>query len=172
MKKLSAVLPVLGFTLFAFMVFLSSCKKEKTIYETVIKKDTVYVVKDTPITSQFLTSKGWKVDEKRGVSNGTAYYYKRGASGNTFNFDQDNVTLNSNKTGTYIDGAGASHSLTWDFVNNDTSHVSMIISNPAPLPSQTLYYKNIRVKNGNLYYNEYSTYNGNSFFGEAVRTPK
>ena len=161
--------------LFILLTFLHtgliSCTKEKTLYDTVtvIKKDTI-VIKDTAITLQLLTANPWKIKELRGVINNTAFYYLRGGSFTGVNYDNEYITLNANKTGTYVDPYGYSSSLTWDFVGTDSSKITYIVSFPSI--TTTVHWENLRYKNASLFYDEYYTQNNINEHAQGQRTSK
>lgn len=60
------------------------------------------------------------------------YYYKKGASGNTANFDQDYVKFNIDKTGTYT-YYGQTSTLTWDFVEGRKNKVKYRLNRAVPV---------------------------------------
>ncbi|WP_132053765.1 hypothetical protein [Pseudocnuella soli] len=179
MKKLIGISYV---AVVAFLLLLqtsvTSCTKEKTIIDTVVvtkrdtlvvtKKDTI-VMKDTAISIMFLSNKVWILDEVRGVSANTILYYKRGAAGNTQNFDSELIYFNENKTGAYIDANGQSHTMTWDFLNSENTKLTFTISNPPPYPFQTTIYENLRFKNGQLLFDQYWSYEGVNHHAQGVR---
>lgn len=178
---------VIGIVSFLSLILMlqigaTSCTKDNTIYKTdtlmVIKKDTLTVVqkdtviiKDTAITLQLLTSKSWVMQEIRGVQGNNLLYYKRGGTSNTESFDADHIKFDANKTGTYVDGNGATHQISWDFSNSDNTKLTFIVSNPVPLTSQTVVYDNLRYKNGVLLFDQYWTYNNINSHAQAIRTP-
>lgn len=159
--------------LLSFQASISSCSKDKTIYDTVtvIKKDTV-VIKDTVLSLAILTASPWKLQELRGVSAGNAVYYKRGGTGNTQNFDNEYYTFRTDKTGTYTDANTALHPFTWDFANDARTQLTITLLNtPA---TYTITWDNIRYKNANLYYDEYyrdGNTGANAHF-QGIRMPK
>jgi hypothetical protein len=166
MKQFISLGAIVSFIL-VLQLGLAACSKDKTIYKT----DTV-VIKDTAISLELLTSKSWKLEEILGVQGNAIIYYKRGGNSNTANYSNDYITFNANKTGIYVDAAAASHSITWDFINNDISKLMLIIANPAPLASQTVVYENMRYKNGALLFDQYWTYNNINAHFQVIRTPR
>jgi hypothetical protein len=175
MKKLIGLSSLLMFLLFMLQTGVSSCSKDQTIYKTdtvvVTKRDTV-IIKDTAITLQLLTANSWKMQEIRGVQGNNLLYYKRGGTGNTESFDAEYITFNANKTGLYLDGAGYSHQLTWDFSNSENTKITFTMENPAPLASHTVVYDNLRYKNGALFFDQYWTFNNVHSHAQVIRTPR
>jgi hypothetical protein len=174
MKKL------LGISSFLFLIILTSlqtgvtsCTKDKTIYDTVtvIKKDTL-VIQDTAISLQLLAANSWKVQEIRGVQNNSVVYYQRGGTTNTESFDNEYITFNTDKTGIYYDNAGYTHQMTWDFSNNVNTKLTIVIQNPAPLANQTVVYENLRYKNKTLLFDQYWTYNNTNAHAQVIRIPR
>jgi hypothetical protein len=179
MKKLLSLSTLSAFILLMMQAGVTSCTKEVIVRDTVtitkkdtlIKKDTV-IIKDTAISLQLLTSKSWKLEEIRGVEGNTILYYKRGATGNTENFDIEYITFNANKTGIYFDAVGSTHQMTWDFANAENTKIIFIVQNPAPIPSQTVVYENLRYKNGALLFDEYWSYNNRNTHAQVIRIPR
>lgn len=172
MKSFLSVSTFSFIVLFILQSATSSCTKENTIYDTltVIKRDTI-IIKDTAISLQLLTANSWKVEELRGVQgNNEIVYYKRGATGNTENFDPEYITFNSNKTGVYYDAFRTTHQITWDFLNADNTKLTFTILKTAPETNHTVTYENLRYKNGALLFDQYWTYKGVNSHAQAVRT--
>ena len=178
MKKIAGIPALLCLVFFCTMQMgVTSCTKDHTIYDTVnhtiydtvtqTKQDTL-VIKDTAISLQLITANSWKMQELIGVQGNTMLNYQRGAAGNTVNYDADNITFNSNGTGTYVDGAGASHAITWNFTNSTNTQITWVISDPGT-PSETIVYDNIRYKNKQLLFDQYWTYNGLNAHAQAIR---
>jgi len=56
------------------------------------KKDDCPIPPTLKTQDELLTAKTWKADEVRILlNNGTSQYYKRGAGGNTVNYDTDSL---------------------------------------------------------------------------------
>jgi hypothetical protein len=178
---LSASTFILLISILSLEAGLSSCTKDHTIYDTVTVnhtdtvtvKDTV-IIKDTVLTESLLTAHPWKMEELRGLLEGTVMYYKRGGSGNTVNFDSDYVVFNADKTGSSVDGASATHEIThWELSTTDKTTLVFTIHN-TPSITSVITWDNIRFKNGNMYYDDYYLDNntGYDFHGQEIRTPK
>jgi len=160
---------------------LSSCTKDKTIYDTVtvVHKDTVTVIqtdtliiKDTAITTELLSAHPWQMQEIRGVAGGSIVYYLRGGSGNTQNLDLEYITFNADKTGLYVDGNGFPRSITWDFTDStNTKLIWTIYNTPATF---SITWDNIRFKNNSHYLDEYHTDGNNEteYHNQEIRVPK
>jgi hypothetical protein len=116
---------------------------------------------------EILTSNPWRMDEIRFLQNNTPYYYKRGAAGNSMNFDTDVITFKSDKTGTYV-GDGITYTLTWDFTDVNKNKVKAIVNYPTAV---TLNLENISYTNTLLKYTEYYTRAGVNTLSSVSRTP-
>lgn len=180
MKKIFSFSAIILFCLFiSLQPTLSSCTKDKTIYDTVtvIKRDTIVQIKvdtlkitDTTVTAQILTAHPWKLQEIRGVKNNSAYYYLRGGNSNTDNFDNEYIIFNANKTGSYFDNNGGQSSLTWDFIGQDNSKIIYTVNFPSVVT--TINWENLRFKNGAIKYDEYYSQNGFNSHSQASRIAK
>jgi len=140
---------------------------------TSCKKDTV-IIKDTVLTEDLLTAHPWKMQELRGVLEGTVLFYSRGGSGNTINYDNDYVVFNTDKTGYGVDGANATHDIShWELLTTDKTTLVFTIYN-TPSITSVITWDNIRYKNGNMYYDDYYTdnYVDKDFHGQEIRIPK
>lgn len=164
---------------------LSSCVKDKTIYDTVtvikndtttiVQKDTV-IIKDTVLTTEIFTAHPWKIQEEKGVLGGDTIYYLRGGSPsfNTESFDNEFATFYADKTGFIMDNNGASHRISaWDFANEQHSKIVFTMYNDLTTFS-TYTWDNIRYKNKNLYLDQYFTDNltGKNAHSQQIRIPK
>jgi len=173
---------------FFFLIFLttlegglSSCTKDKTIFDTVtvikhdtttvIQKDTI-IIQDTAITTELLTSHPWKMQEIYAVTGGAIRYYLRGGTNNTESFDNEYIIFNTDKTGTYVENGGRHDAITWDFANPEKTKVLWTLYNtPATFD---INWDNLRFKNNRLYYDEYYT-DGNTGLNshsQEVRVPQ
>lgn len=170
---------VVSLTLLLLLHFgLNSCSKghtiDHTVYDTVKVTITAHdttVIKDTAVSFQLLTANSWKIKEIRGVLANNAYYYLRGGTNTGINYDNESITFNANKTGSYVDPNGYSSVMTsWDFVGNDSTKIVFVIA--FPTVTTTLHWENMRYKNGALYYDEYYTQNGNNCHEHGVRIPR
>lgn len=180
MKKL-VFLPLFSSLLILFLLQagITSCTKDKTIYDTVtvVKKDTIriidtVVIQDTAISLQLLTATSWRVQEMRGVIGNSILYYVRGGVNNTENYDHEYITFRPDKSGVLFDAAGAMHQITWNFTNSKNTEITMVVQNPFPMASQTVVYENIRYKDRALHFDQYWTYNNINSHAHLVRTPK
>jgi len=179
----------LGTSALVFMVILlsvqgglTSCTKDRTIYDTVtvtktdtlIVKDTVTIT-DTTLTAEILTANHWKYDSLRGVYGGEVKFYVRGGPDNTENFDSDDIVFYANGTGFSIDAVGGTHEITeWQFVNDAHTRMTFkyfVTSSPI---YHLITWDNIRYKNKNIMYDEYyhDNYVNKEYHGQAVRSPK
>jgi hypothetical protein len=116
---------------------------------------------------QVLVSTTWKMEEIRFLQNNTFYYYKRGASGNSLNFDSDAITFKQDKTGSYV-GAGVTYTLTWDFTDTNKNRIRLIVNYPSPL---TINWENITYTTSSLKYSEYYTSSSGNTLSSVTRTP-
>ncbi len=164
--------------------FLTSCTKEKTIFDTVtvIQKDTVIVkdtlvIQDSSFSAELLTAYPWKTTELRAVYGGDSIYYYRGGSNNTAGFGDRSIetyTFNPDGTGSLLDANGSPHGIKdWQFVNSEKTKLTFQL-NTTSSPSSITYlitWENIRYKDGSIFTDEY--YYDNYAFkyehGQAIR---
>jgi hypothetical protein len=177
---------IFGFSSLFFFVFLSivqtgtvSCTKEVTKYDTVkiFHTDTLsiidtLIIKDTAISLDLLTANSWKVQECKGVLDNFVLFYVRGGVNNTVNYDKDVIRFKADKTGTFTDGNGGQHTITWDFLNTEMTQLSFVVSNPAPLASQVVIWENLRFKNEAILCDQYWTYDRENTHSQLVRIPQ
>jgi hypothetical protein len=108
MKKIVMSSIVLMVFSMSMILFQFSCTKEATAQTTTLTKD------------QILTAKTWKVDKLHHVISGQYSSYTNGGANTTgINYNNLRFTFNSNGTGIYVDQAGASNNLTWQFTSTD-----------------------------------------------------
>lgn len=83
---------------------------------------------DAPITADpttLLTLGTWQINEHRALYNNVASYYKRGATGNTINFDTSyRLTFNANGTGSNST-EGTPVAFTWAFANPEQTKLTI-----------------------------------------------
>lgn len=135
---------------------LSSCTKDRTIYDTVTITDIdTITIKDTLLNESILTSHSWKFLESIGVKGGSVFYYVRGGTSNTESFDNAYYTFNPDHTGLIIDNAGGSHIITnWTLSTTDRTKLVYTAYNNSVVQS-TYTWDNIHYKDGNLHYDIY-----------------
>ena len=89
---------LVAFILLTLQSGLTSCVKEVIIRDTttITKRDTItirrtdtLIIKDTAMSEAILTANPWKIQEVRGVLEGTIIFYIRGGGNNTGNYDND-----------------------------------------------------------------------------------
>lgn len=160
MKKLVSTLSLFAFvTMLFFLPFgMTSCTKET------VRVDTVPPV----IVNVKLTDHTWKISEIRTLQNNTNYYYKRGAAGNTINFDNEYIKFNTNFTGEYS-ADGLTYSLTWEYRKSDSSEIRYTVAYPKPL---VITWENIRYYEGHITYSEYYTKEGMNTLSTVKRIPQ
>ena len=158
--------------------FLTSCTKDKTIFDTVtvIKTDTL-VIKDSSFSSALLIAYPWKTTELRAVYGGDSIYYYRGGTNNTVGFGDRSIetyTFNADGTGSLLDAENGMHNITnWQFVNSDNTKLTFLV-NTTSSPSSISYlitWENIRYKNGSVFTDEY-WYDNKAlkyYHGQAIR---
>lgn len=163
---------------------LSSCTKDKTIYDTVtvIKHDTTTlihndttIIKDTVVTSEILTAHPWKIQYLRGVYGGDTVVYLRGGSNNTQNFDADYLTFQADGTGFNNDAVGGSHQITsWKFTNAEHTQITFNYYATASSIYHFITWDNLRFKNNSLMYDEYYHDNitGANVHDQGIRIPQ
>jgi hypothetical protein len=164
--------------------FLTSCTKDKTIFDTVtvIRKDTLVlkdtlVIKDSSFSEALLTAYPWKVTELRAVYGGDSIYFYRDGAANTAGFRDRSIetyTFNSDGTGSMLDGSGYSHGIeNWQFVNSEKTKLTFQYHTTPSASSKTflMTWENIRYKDGNIFTDEYyyDTYVYKYYHGQAIR---
>jgi hypothetical protein len=129
------------------------------------KKETPIPVMDTVLV---LTSKEWKIDEIRFLQNDVPYFYKRGAAGNSANFDNEYIKFNSDFTGTYS-ADGLSYNITWSFKNGDKTKIeyTVLFSTPMLVNMENIIYNESYFK-----YSEYYQKNNIYSLATVSRVPK
>ena len=151
--------------LLASIFYLTSCTKEKIVetikeVEKIVYLPTPGVNKDSVLTTNTL-----KIEEMRFLQGNTQYYYKRGAVGNTANFDTESIKFNANGTGTYIAG-GINYSITWIWTNTAKTKLEYIISYS---PGLVVIWDQLQFTNNTLAYAEHYNRNNSQSMGYAVR---
>jgi hypothetical protein len=151
------------FILLALSLAIFSCKKN----------DSTPVTPTPPTPEQMLSSSSWKIDELRfsqvnTSGGGTAYYYKRGVTGNISNFDNENILFLASNTGTYTLGS-SNYPITWQFTNAEKSKLQFIVTY-SPTSSMTVFWENVVLTSTTLKYAEYyTTTTGITSLGSGTR---
>jgi hypothetical protein len=169
---------------FSISTCLTSCTKDKTIFDTVtvIKKDTLVVkdtlvIKDSSFSSALLTAYPWKTMQLRAVYGGDSIYFNLGGANNTAGFGDRSVetyTFNPGGTGSLFDANGYTHNITnWQFTDSADTKLTFLL-NTTPSPSSISYlitWENIRYKAGSIYTDEYyyDNYAFKYYHGQAIR---
>jgi len=83
-------------------------------------------------SDSLLTANPWKVEESRVIDGNTMLYYKRGATENTVNFDNDFYKFNIGNTGIYTFN-GQDYSFNWKYLNAEKTKMEIAILYPNPL---------------------------------------
>ena len=125
---------------------------------------------ENPITKtpeEYLTSKTWKTDEARiQFNNTTVQYYKRGAAGNTVNYDSDSLKFNANNTGIYY-YLGTQYSTTWSFTDAGKTKLTLVVNFSSP---ETLKLENITVNDSYFAYAQYPS-TATNYLASVRRVP-
>lgn len=79
-----------------------------------------------------LTAASWKVEESRVIDGNSMLYYKRGATGNTVNFDDDFYKFNTGNTGTYSFN-GQDYAFNWKYLDAEKTKMEIAVLYPMPL---------------------------------------
>lgn len=178
----AAIAAILIVCLFITQVTLTSCKKDRVLYDTVtvIKKDTLtvtdtVVIKDTTLTAEILTANQWEYQVFRGVFGGDSIVYYRGGTNNTANYDGDYIEFYTDGTGFSQDANGYSHLIkNWQFINPEHTKMTFeyYVTNSPIFHFVT--WDNIRYKNTSLMFDEYyyDNYALKSLHDQTVRIPK
>jgi hypothetical protein len=175
---------ILGFVIVLLTIHggLSSCTKEKTIYDTitvtrtdtVTVKDTV-VISDTTVSTELLTAHSWKIQYFRGVYGGDSVVYLRGGINNTQNYDADYVTFNADGTGFNNDAVGGAHQITeWQFTNAEHTQITFKYHLTPSSVYHFITWDNLRFKNNTLMYDEYyyDNFTDVNVHDQTVRIPR
>ncbi|MBS1600059.1 MAG: hypothetical protein JST75_17670 [Bacteroidetes bacterium] len=180
MRNFFGILFLGGIFILMIQTGLVSCTKTNTVTDTVtvIRTDTVIHTdtlqkKDTVLTEAILTANPWKVQEVRALfGNNSEIFYLRGASsGNTANFDNEYITLNSDHTGLYVDNNGGASTLTWIYTTADPANPKVIWIWNLPSPV-TVTWEHVYYKNAALHYDEYYNQGGTNILTAEIRIPK
>lgn len=150
-------------TVFIFLIaglfLFNACSKDSDPTPTPVVK-TIEVL---------LTQRTWKADEARiQLSNNTTQYYKRGAVGNTVNYDSDSIKFSTNNTGNYYFN-GTITPITWNFVNTEKTKMTVIL-NYTPTPV-TLNWENVFAGETSLRYAQYATGGSPTYLASVSRVP-
>lgn len=170
MRKLLGLSSLLGFIILLTMqTGVSSCTKEVVKVDTLTKIDTVVIQQDTTVTLAILTANKWRSQEIRGVIGNDTIVYQRGGTNNTQDYDNEYIQFNADGTGILYDAAGTTHQTTWSFSDSSHTKLTFIVFNPAPIPSQTVTYDNLRYKNKALLFDQYWSYQGINSHAQLIR---
>jgi hypothetical protein len=121
-----------------------------------------------------LTAHPWKLQELRGVLEGTVLYYSRGGTTNTLSYDNEYVVFNSDKTGYEIDQAAATHVIShWALSSAEKPKLTFTYYN-TPAITSVITWENISYKNNGLHYDDYYHDNntGQDYHGQEIRIPQ
>jgi hypothetical protein len=98
-----------------------------------VAADAVKPAADVPqINASPLTAVTWKVDESKVIDGNSMLYYKRGASENTINFDNDFYKFNTDNTGVYSFN-GQDYKFIWKYLDAEKTKIEMTVLYPTPL---------------------------------------
>lgn len=160
---------------FSISTSLTSCTKDKTIFDTVtvIQKDTI-LVKDSSFSSALLTAYPWKTTELRAVYGADSIYFYRGGSNNTYGFGDRSIetyTFNSGGIGSLLDAAGYNHVIEGWQLNSDNTKLTFLLHITNSALSYLVTWENIRYKNGSIFTDEYyyDNFALKYYHGQAVR---
>jgi len=156
--------------------FLTSCTKDKTIFDTVtvIKTDTL-LIKDSSFSTALLTAYPWKTTELRAVRGGDSIYFYLGGTTNTAGLGDRSIetyTFNPDGTGSLLDGENSTHPIqNWKFATSDNTKLTFLVSNPPSTKTYLMTWENIRYKGGIIYTDEYyyDNYIYKYYHGQAIR---
>ena len=120
------------------------------------------------VNEDTLTTAAWKVEESRVIDGNNMFYYKRGAAGNTINFDNDFYKFNTDNTGVYANN-GQDHKFNWKYLDAEKTKIEMLILYPAPL---IVNLENVMLTTTSLRYTRLQKVNGLHFVAVESRTVK
>ena len=115
-----------------------------------------------------LTAVTWKVDESKVIDGNSMLSYKRGAAGNTINFDNDFYKFNTDNTGIYSFN-GQDYTFNWKYLDAEKTKMEMTILYPSPL---IVTLENITLTANSLKYTRFQKVNGLNFVAIESRTIK
>ncbi len=147
-------------------------KNSPVIKEEVITSSVVEAVKpaaDVPKANEStLTAVTWKVDESKVIDGNSMLSYKRGASENTINFDNDFYKFNTDNTGIYSFN-GQDYKFNWKYLDAEKTKMEIIILYPSPL---IVTLENITLTANSFKYTRLQKVNGLNFVAIESRTIK
>ena len=166
MKFISLPVVAVFIIIASLQISVTSCKKD-----TLTVTDTLYLPStDTAFSFALLTGTPWKIQEIRGVTGNSPYYYLRGSNASTQSFDNEYIVFNTDKTGTYYDNGGTGTPITWDF--EDSTFTKLHYSVPFPSGTVVAHWEHISYKNGGIRYGEYFINGSYYSHSEGIRIPK
>jgi hypothetical protein len=150
-----------------FKAMPASVKKEEVVIAPVAEpvKPVADIIK---LKEDPLTSITWKVEESRVIDGYNMLYYKRGASANTINFDNDFYKFNADNTGIYTFN-GQDYKFTWKYPDTEKTKIEMMILYPTPL---IVNLENVTLTATSLKYTRLQKVNGLNFVAVESRTIK
>ena len=110
----------------------------------------------------------WQVDESRVMEGNKLSSYKRGASGNTINMDDDSYRFHADHTGIYFKN-GEQINFTWKYTDTEKTRMEMIINYPVPV---TVNLENISITATSLKYTRFQNVNGIYLMATETRKAK
>jgi hypothetical protein len=120
------------------------------------------------VDDEALTTAAWKVEESRVIEGKNMFYYKRGADGNTINFDNDFYKFDADNTGAYAYN-GQDYKFTWKYLDAEKTKIEMLILYPTPL---IVNLENVTCSATSLKYTRLQKVNGLNFVAIESRTIK
>jgi hypothetical protein len=152
---------------FDFKERYSPVIKEELIKPVVV--ETVKPAADLPKASESpLTAVTWKVDESKVIDGNSMLSYKRGASENTINFDNDFYKFNTDNTGIYSFN-GQDYKFNWKYLDAEKTKIEMTVLYPTPL---LVNLENITLTATSLKYTRLQKVNGLNFVAIESRSIK
>ena len=119
---------------------------------------------------ELLTGSLWQIEEIRYLKLNVEQHYKRGASDNTVNYDNEYIKFESNKTGTLY-GSLAPAPVTWSFANPEKTKLQFTVQFQGVAPILVTW-ENILFSEQSIRYTEYYIQDGAMALGEGIRTPR
>jgi len=81
----------------------------------------------TPSKEDLLVDKNWYASDITFVSGDFLRYYKRGGSGNTWDFTNDYISFKRDGTGTYQNLPGSTFNISWQFIDAAKTRIRFTI---------------------------------------------
>ena len=120
------------------------------------------------VNESTLTAVSWKVEESKVIDGNNMLSYKRGATDNTINFDNDFYKFNADNTGIYSFN-GQDYKFNWKYLDAGKTKIEMTVLYPTPL---IVNLENVTLSPTSLKYTRLQKVNGLNFVAIESRSIK